>query len=554
MFKRSAWFCTIALGLIPLGVWAQTSDLDRPPNEGLNRNVRILRTTNKAQLNRYVPVVYRFNNANPFNVMRFIRRPVQAEEGAAFTFVESDGTGGLVLLAIPEYQIPYMDQIMRAIDQPGLTTNDKTKRYYYPLKHRSAADVNFLRAMRIYATGNETILGDIEQNSIFWEDAPSGADSIRAYLEEKLDKPTAQATLNIKIYELDMSNHSRIGVDFVAWKNGPGAPLFAVGAFGEAGRVNFRSGGTSVLHGNPFDANGMAKLPLPKSDFTASGHNTAFRYETHSAFLDFLVVRGKARILNSGRVAVLSAHTATITAGDQLLYYPIQLFTLDLDADGQAQFENGTLKFATPADPSGVRFDAGEKPGFGIFEANIGRTVIGTTNRLEDGQVVPVETGFELNVTPIISENLIDVKVDGRLSDYNGFDDTGFPRINSRSFSTNVRLAEGDEIVIGGLVRESKVDGSNKAPILGSIPIIGYLIGQENNRRKKSEIIIALGLEKLDTFDSRSGISSYDQSIIDQAEGTSAIETPDPSWGFDQFLLDSEKSGYSAARPKFGSN
>ena len=56
----------------------QPQDLDLSPADELNRTIRILRTTNKAQINRYVPKVYDFKNVNPFAVLRFIKRPVEA--------------------------------------------------------------------------------------------------------------------------------------------------------------------------------------------------------------------------------------------------------------------------------------------------------------------------------------------------------------------------------------------------------------------------------------------------------------------------------------------
>jgi hypothetical protein len=46
-------------------------DFDMSPDAQLNRNVRILRTTSKVQLNRYVPIVIRLQHVNPYHVLRF---------------------------------------------------------------------------------------------------------------------------------------------------------------------------------------------------------------------------------------------------------------------------------------------------------------------------------------------------------------------------------------------------------------------------------------------------------------------------------------------------
>ena len=83
MFKHPTWMI-VAMLMMPIAAKGQSQtisfppqapgapDRDAAPNERLNRSVRILRTTNKAQINRYVPKAYAFNNVNPFDV-RFAR-------------------------------------------------------------------------------------------------------------------------------------------------------------------------------------------------------------------------------------------------------------------------------------------------------------------------------------------------------------------------------------------------------------------------------------------------------------------------------------------------
>lgn len=49
------------------------------PTELPTNLVKILRTSNKAQTNRYVPKVYEFKNVNPYAVIRFVRRTIEIE-------------------------------------------------------------------------------------------------------------------------------------------------------------------------------------------------------------------------------------------------------------------------------------------------------------------------------------------------------------------------------------------------------------------------------------------------------------------------------------------
>ena len=549
MFKRLLWLCAALCLFVPEGGRAQGSASD-------DALVRILRSTNNAQLNSYVVKVYTLQNVNPFAVMRFMRRSVQAEDGVIFTFVGPGGDNGRVLVAIPEFQIESMDNLIASIDRAGLTSDDGTTRIYRQLNHRrmnidpanpDLDDSAFISTFGVYLTGNDArIMVDPEQNAIFIEDAPSGADYLDAALMSDLDTPSPQVVFNTKIYELDLTNNSRIGLDYLAWKNGPGASLFAVGAFNEMGRVSLRNGSSALLS----NTNGIALIPpdgeLPfralRGDFRTRGYNFAYRYEFHSQFFDYLAVRGKARVLTSARIAALNTRPASLTAGDQILYYAIQT-----------------------TDPSGIR------PSGAPFASNIGRSLINSrpaefANNAAGvnvggqaiGSVVATalpssgtpltlaaETGISIDLTPLIYDNGVDVDIVVTMTDYNGFDDTGFPRLNSRTFATNVRLGEGEEIILGGLTRESHVKATTKIPFLGSLPLIGSLFGGESSSRRQTEIVFSIKVEEIVRFDGGGyGISSEDQAIIDQADGSAPIEGPPSTWGFDMWGLDISKEPF----------
>jgi hypothetical protein len=64
----------------------------KAPSDVPTRLIRVLRTTNKAQTNRYVPKVYDLKNVNPYDVIRFIRRSTEIEEGAWFLYGKPEDT------------------------------------------------------------------------------------------------------------------------------------------------------------------------------------------------------------------------------------------------------------------------------------------------------------------------------------------------------------------------------------------------------------------------------------------------------------------------------
>ena len=499
---------TVEMGVRPLE--PTSTDRMTAPNDLPSNVVKILRTSNKAQTNSYVPIVFDFKNNNPFNVIRFLRRPVQLEEGEIFTFVNEAGDGGKVLFVVPDYMVPSLRELVATVDRPALTSSSGDKYVYVQLKHRRAdpSDQDFLDTAESFSTGNgQTFIVDPEENALFLKDAPSGGDSFQEALTQWLDVPTAMLDLVVKVYEIDAINDTQLGLDYMAWRNGPGADLFALGAFAE--------------HGSIKRVENVAVPALPRNNFTASGYNYAFRYDVPSAFFDFLAVKGKARVLNEMKLAALNTRPAELVAGDQVLYYAVRT-----------------------SDPSGIR-NTGEP-----FQANRGRVVVGTTR---NDDLEPVQTGLQLKVIPTIGEQTVKMDLDLKWSDYNFVDDTGFPQINNRELKSTVRGKIGEEIVIGGLDRQAITKSTRKAPILGSIPVLGYAFGGETSPSEKSQLVVVItpaavmkyNLAKTDA-EKDYKVKPEEQQVIDEARGVAPVKEPKASWGFDQVGLDKEYGATAA--------
>jgi type IV pilus assembly protein PilQ len=68
--------------------------------------------------------------------------------------------------------------------------------------------------------------------------------------------------------------------------------------------------------------------------------------------------------------------------------------------------------------------------------------------------------------------------------------DNPVPEINERSLKTKMRVRDGEAVVIGGLIRRSNTKSVAKMPILGDIPLIGFMFRQEVTDFAENEIII----------------------------------------------------------------
>lgn len=114
-----------------------------------------------------------------------------------------------------------------------------------------------------------------------------------------------------------------------------------------------------------------------------------------------------------------------------------------------------------------------------------------------------VKAGIQLNVSPRINptDNTITLNLHPEVSVVTGFLNAPgggqLPQIARRYADTTVRVADGDTIVIGGLIREDDIKAAEKVPILGDLPIIGMLFRKTSTQKDKSEIVMMIKVQIL---------------------------------------------------------
>jgi type II secretory pathway component HofQ len=188
-------------------------------------------------------------------------------------------------------------------------------------------------------------------------------------------------------------------------------------------------GGTSQL-GN------QNTLTLPTSSLTYS--ELSF---TELAQLTALVQKGKARLRANPRIATTEGQPAEIEVGQEK-YFAI--------VTGPVTFPYTTLE--------------------------------------------QIASGITLRITPTVVEKTREViaRVEPDVRDVTGSGANGLPEITYRRAVTNVRVKDGQSIVIGGLTSEFTTRTASKFPILGDIPLIGNLFRRVSSRQTKSEVVIII--------------------------------------------------------------
>ncbi len=108
-----------------------------------------------------------------------------------------------------------------------------------------------------------------------------------------------------------------------------------------------------------------------------------------------------------------------------------------------------------------------------------------------------IDVGVKLVVTPTIHEDgYVTMKIRPEVSSAAASLKTGqnnmIPIVETAEVETTVRVKDGVTIMIGGLIRDEKVQGEARVPVLGSIPVVGSAFRSQSRGKEKSEIVIFL--------------------------------------------------------------
>jgi type IV pilus assembly protein PilQ len=106
-----------------------------------------------------------------------------------------------------------------------------------------------------------------------------------------------------------------------------------------------------------------------------------------------------------------------------------------------------------------------------------------------------IDAVLKLEVTPQITAEgtvFMDVLVENTQID-NGIPRVqGIPALDTQSAETKVLVADGGTVVIGGIIVTQQQTSINEVPIVGSLPIIGYLFREKLVSITSSELLFFL--------------------------------------------------------------
>ena len=179
---------------------------------------------------------------------------------------------------------------------------------------------------------------------------------------------------------------------------------------------------------------------------------------TVSAFFNYLITNNKARTLANPKILVTSGKESTIDLSHDYLK---------------------TLKATTTQNTGGTTTSLDPQLG-----SDAGIIISVTPFISKDGYVV-------MNLAPTYA-------IEGQQYTRPSADDPTVKEIIATALIrrdlnlSNVRVKDGDTLILGGLIQEQDSEDVKKMPILGDIPIIGFFFRSTNVKKSKQELVILI--------------------------------------------------------------
>ena len=332
----------------------------------------------------------------------------------------------LLIVSTTVPMMPYIDEMVEALDRPGKmndydTIISGTGIAYgtYKPQYRSAKSMLKVIKQTGISSGplDSVVKLDSATGMFYFKDTPSRVADIKAKLEW-LDKEIPQTKIELKIYEVRDSDLLDVGVDYLAWKNGPGLNLFDA-----AYDVLSIKAAETILTG----------LTQTGADLFGSFNYGFGGFYTAPAF-DFSFIR---LLQQNGRATINSTAGVTVSNNQEA----------EFKASFSPEYQN-ILK----DDDHRTSVDVG---GDASLEMNISEATIAGTR--ENGGVT---FAYELSGSNVVERNNMGAEIS-----------------EGTSFTGSISLPFGQEKLLACWERKTDVEQTIGIPFLCELPVLKYIFG-----------------------------------------------------------------------------
>jgi len=280
---------------------------------------------------------------------------------------------------------------------------------------------------------NAIIQGDDETNALIITADPNTVKNLKAIIRQ-LDIRRAQVLIEAIIAEITANKNRDVGVGLVVDGSQRDSGALPIGL------SNFQGIGdllTAALAGAAPSLSGGLTLGLGEE--TDSG----VRY---GAILRALQTDGNSKILSTPSVVTLDNEEAELIVGENV------------------PFVTGSFTGAGSTDPTNP---------FQTIERQ--------------------DVGLTLKVTPQINEgDTVKLVIEQETSSVQPGTEGAGLRTRKRSIKTSVLVDDGGILILGGLMQEEETESESKIPLLGDIPLLGFLFRSSSTTKTNQNLMVFL--------------------------------------------------------------
>jgi general secretion pathway protein D len=474
-----------------------------PSSEAKQRGIDISRDK-KPVNDSYIARLITLKDISPEDALKFIQ-PIISKDG----YVSAFGPGNLLLVIDSGLNIEKILSTIKIIDRPSLAEAPEI----VPLKYATADIVakiineGISKRPRGGAVEESKAIADQRLNAVILF-GDKGAKAAMKSLISLLDvhSPNSQGMINIYFLEhADATELSKVLDSLIKGTQAQKPSTPAGGAFEAVGGITItadKSSNALLIVASPADYQNLyqivkqldkkrrqvfvqaviAEVNLDKlkelgTQLTVAGGGTTGKLSGAGVFDPFSFLSTTTSPQQSAIVTALTALTGNVKIG----------------ANVHALFSSSaTNVLSTPTIMTSDNKEAEIFVGENVpFVSSTSVTSITSTQSVERK-----DTGIILRITPQITEgDYLKLDIYQEISAVKDPLNRGAAAditTTKRSAKTSVVVKDKDTVVIGGLIQDRDTATSNKIPLLGDIPLLGWLFKYTSHRQEKINLLITL--------------------------------------------------------------
>ena len=263
---------------------------------------------------------------------------------------------------------------------------------------------------------------------------------VESYIGATMERLHRQVLIDVQILEVTMSGGQTTGIDWTQIYN--------------LQNINLRYG-SNLDKVNSSDLTGVIADSFSRVGSIAISGGIDIK-----DIIKFLKTQGNVKSISNPKLLTLNNQPALITSGDVVYYPKVSGGTTATATSGSTNPSVEAIKL-----PIGVILDITPEI---MDETNVLLKINPTSNscKIKDCPLQQVIVGNSVYSMP--------------------------PNTVEKQISSVIKAADGDRVILGGLIQEISNANTTKLPLAGDIPLLGYLFKQDIDAKELKEMVIII--------------------------------------------------------------